>query len=107
ITMAAARIALGLQDKLYLGNLSSLRDWGHARDYVAAQWLILQQDEPDDYVIATGEQHSVRDFCSMAFAEVGIQLKWEGEGVSERGVVAAVHLPAHLQSYSNYCKTDG
>jgi len=107
ITMAAARIALGLQDKLYLGNLSSLRDWGHARDYVAAQWLILQQDEPDDYVIATGEQHTVREFCSRAFGEVGIQLEWEGEGVSERGVVAAVHPPAHLQSYSNYCKTDG
>ena len=80
-----ARIKLGLQDKLYLGNLNSLRDWGHARDYVEAQWLILQQDEPDDYVIATGEQHSVREFVERAFHEVGIGIKWKGEGVDEKG----------------------
>ena len=85
ITRAVARIKLGLQDKLYLGNLNSLRDWGHARDYVEAQWLILQQDEPDDYVIATGEQHSVREFVERAFHEVGTGIKWKGEGVDEKG----------------------
>ena len=86
ITRAVARIKLGLQDKLYLGNLNSLRDWGHARDYVRAQWLILQQDKPDDYVIATGKQYSVRHFVVAAFAEVGIQMRWEGEGVGEKGL---------------------
>lgn len=86
ITRAVARIKLGLQDKLYLGNLNSLRDWGHARDYVRAQWLILQQDKPDDYVIATGKQYSVRHFVVAAFAEVGIQMRWEGEGVDEKGL---------------------
>jgi len=85
ITRAVARIKLGLQEKLYLGNLNSLRDWGHARDYVEAQWLILQQDEPDDYVIATGEQHSVREFVEKAFHEVGIGIEWKGEGVDEKG----------------------
>ena len=89
ITLAAARIAKGLQDKLYLGNLNALRDWGYARDYVECMWLILQQEEPDDYVIATGEQHSVREFCTLAFAEAGIQLKWEGEGLGEKGIDAA------------------
>jgi GDPmannose 4,6-dehydratase len=87
ITRAAARIALGLQDCLYLGNLDAKRDWGHARDYVRMQWLMLQQDQPEDYVIATGEQHSVREFCDLAFAELGIQLRWEGEGVKEVGIV--------------------
>ena len=86
ITRAAARINLGLQDKLYLGNLDAKRDWGHARDFVIAQWLVLQQPEPDDYVIATGEQFSVREFCELAFAEVGIGLRWEGSGVTERGI---------------------
>ncbi|RZB34887.1 MAG: GDPmannose 4,6-dehydratase [Desulfobacteraceae bacterium Eth-SRB1] len=86
ITRAAARISLGLQDKLYLGNLDSKRDWGHARDFVIAQWLVLQQPEPDDYVIATGEQYSVREFCELAFAEVGIRLRWEGSGVNEKGI---------------------
>ncbi len=90
ITRAAARIALGLQDRLFLGNLDSLRDWGHAQDYVRAQWLILQQDEPDDYVIATGEQHSVREFCERAFSTVGIKLSWKGNGVEEKGVVDEV-----------------
>ena len=89
ITLAAARIAKGLQDKLYLGNLNALRDWGYARDYVECMWLILQQEEPDDYVIATGEQHSVREFCTLAFAEAGIQLRWEGSGLEEKGIDAA------------------
>ena len=89
ITLAAARIAKGLQDKLYLGNMNALRDWGYARDYVECMWLILQQDEPDDYVIATGEQHSVREFCTLAFAEAGIQLRWEGTGLDEKGIDAA------------------
>ena len=86
ITLAAARIAQGVQDRLYLGNLDSLRDWGYAPDYVECMWLVLQRDEPDDYVIATGVQHSVREFCELAFRHVGIVLRWEGEGVGERGV---------------------
>lgn len=86
ITLAAARIAQGKQDKLYLGNLSSLRDWGYAKDYVECMWLILQNDKPEDFVIATGEQHSVREFCELAFKYVGIELRWEGEGANEKGV---------------------
>lgn len=86
ITLAAARIAQGKQDKLYLGNLSALRDWGYARDYVECMWLILQQDKPDDFLIATGEQHSVREFCTLAFREVGIELDFVGEGVDEKGI---------------------
>lgn len=86
ITLAAARIAQGKQEKLYLGNLSSLRDWGYARDYVECMWLILQQPKPDDYVIATGEQHSVREFCLLAFRRAGIELRFEGEGVNEKGI---------------------
>lgn len=86
ISLAAARIAQGKQDKLYLGNLSSLRDWGYAPDYVECMWLILQQPKPDDYVIATGVQHSVRDFCQLAFRRVGIELRWEGEGPDEKGI---------------------
>src|SRR5690606_3299871 len=93
ITRAVARIKLGLQDKLYLGNLNSLRDWGHARDYVRAQWLILQQDQPEDFVIATGKQHSVRKFVEAAFAEVGIQVRWEGDGVNEKGLDAKSGKP--------------
>jgi GDPmannose 4,6-dehydratase len=88
ITRAVARIKLGLQDKLYLGNLDSKRDWGHARDYVEAQWLMLQQGEPDDYVIATGVQYSVRDFVNMAFAEIDVNLEWTGQGVNEKGIDA-------------------
>ena len=88
ITRAAARIALGLQQDLYLGNLDSLRDWGHARDFCQAMYLMLQQDEPDDYVIATGEQHSVREFVSRAFAEIGIGLAFQGVGLDEVGVIA-------------------
>ena len=86
ITRAVAAIELGLQDLLYLGNLDAKRDWGHARDYVEGMWRILQQDEPDDYVLATGETHSVREFVELAFAEVGRTIEWQGEGVSEIGV---------------------
>ncbi|WP_275285007.1 GDP-mannose 4,6-dehydratase [Thiospirillum jenense] len=85
ITRALARIKLGLQDRLYLGNLDAKRDWGHARDYVRMQWLMLQQDHPEDYVIATGKQYSVRDFVNIAAQEIGIELRWEGEGVNEKG----------------------
>ncbi|HBI58375.1 MAG: GDP-mannose 4,6-dehydratase [Duncaniella sp.] len=86
ITLAAARIAQGKQDKLYLGNLSSLRDWGYARDYVECMWLILQHDTPEDFVIATGEQHSVREFATLAFHYVGIEIEWRGEGADEKGI---------------------
>ena len=86
ITLAAARIAQGHQDKLYLGNLDALRDWGYAGDYVECMWLILQQAKPDDFVIATGENHSVREFCTLAFREAGIELRWEGEGAAEKGI---------------------
>lgn len=86
ITLATARIVNGLQDKLYLGNLNALRDWGYARDYVECMWLIMQQDEPDDYVIATGEYHTVREFTTLAFKRAGIELRWEGEGLDEKGI---------------------
>ena len=92
ITRAVARIALGLETCLYLGNLDSRRDWGHARDYVRAMYLMMLQDEPDDYVIATGEQHSVREFVEGAFAEIGVKLRWEGSGAEEAGVVDTVDL---------------
>ncbi|HKI60917.1 MAG TPA: GDP-mannose 4,6-dehydratase, partial [Mariprofundaceae bacterium] len=85
ITRALARIKLGLQDCLYLGNMNALRDWGHAKDYVRMQWMMLQQDEPDDFVIATGVQYSVRDFVNAAAAEIGISVDWRGEGVDEKG----------------------
>ena len=91
ITRAMARIALGLQDCLHLGNLNAMRDWGHARDYVEMQWLMLQQEQPEDYVIATGEQHSVRTFVDLAAAELGITLSWQGSGVEESGVVDKVN----------------
>lgn len=86
ITLAAARIAQGKQDKLYLGNLDALRDWGYARDYVECMWLILQQDEPDDFVIATGVQHSVREFVQLAFHHAGVELEWSGCGLDEKGI---------------------
>lgn len=86
ITLAATRIAKGLQRKLYLGNLSSLRDWGYAKDYVECMWLMLQHETPEDFVIATGEYHTVRDFCTLAFKYAGIELSWEGEGVNEKGI---------------------
>lgn len=94
ITLAAARIVQGRQDKLYLGNLSSLRDWGYAKDYVECMWLILQQEKPEDFVIATGVQHSVREFVYYAFKHVGIEIKFEGEGMDEKGVCIAG--PEHL-----------
>lgn len=85
ITLAAARIAKGYQKKLYLGNLDALRDWGHAKDYVECMWMILQHDKPEDFVIATGEQYSVRDFCNYSFKELGIELEWRGVGIDEKG----------------------
>ncbi|ARS34885.1 GDP-mannose 4,6-dehydratase [Pontibacter actiniarum] len=93
ITRAAARIAMGLQEDLYLGNLDAKRDWGHAKDYVEAMWRILQQDEPEDYVIATGVTTTVRDFVRMAFGELGIEIEFRGEGVEEKGYVAACTNP--------------
>ena len=89
ITLAAARISQGLQDCLYLGNMDSLRDWGYAKDYVECMWLILQQDKPEDFVIATGVQHSVREFTDLAFKHAGIELKFEGEGINEKGICIA------------------
>lgn len=86
ITLAVAAIKKGLQDCLYLGNLSARRDWGYAKDYVECMWLILQQDTPEDFVIATGEMHTVREFCTLAFRYAGINLRWEGEGVNEQGI---------------------
>lgn len=86
ITRAVARIKLGLQEKIHLGNLNAKRDWGHAADYVKAMWLILQQEQPDGYVIATGETHSVREFVELAFGEVGIIIEWQGEGLEEKGI---------------------
>ena len=97
ITRALARIKLGLQDCLYLGNLDSLRDWGHAKDYVEMQWLLMQQDQPEDWVIATGTQHSVRDFVNAAAEELGMKMNWEGEGVDEVGLLTtdSSHLTLH------------
>lgn len=86
ITLAASRIAQGFQDKLYLGNLDARRDWGYARDYVECMWMILQHDSPEDFVIATGEMHTVREFATLAFREAGMELRWEGEGIEEKGV---------------------
>jgi len=93
ITRGLTRIALGLQDCVYLGNLNALRDWGHAKDYVEMQWLMLQQDQPEDYVIATGEQHSVREFVDVAAQELGITLEWKGDGVEETGTVKSILSP--------------
>ncbi len=99
ITRAAARIALGLEEALYLGNVDALRDWGHAKDFIKAQWLILQQDQADDYVIATGEQHSVREFCTLAFKALGIELEWQGKGIDEKGIIAEVAPTDLLQKH--------
>ena len=90
ITRAVARIRYGLQDKLYLGNLDARRDWGYAPDYVRAMWLMLQQDNPDDYVIATGESHSVREFCELAFKEAGIEIEWKSSGTDEVGIIKTI-----------------
>ena len=89
ITLAAARIVQGYQDKLYLGNLDARRDWGYAKDYVECMWLILQHETPEDFVIATGEMHTVREFCTLAFQYLGVELRWEGSGVDEKGVDVA------------------
>ena len=89
ITLAVARIAQGMQEKLYIGNIDSLRDWGYAKDYVECMWMILQHDTPEDFVIATGEMHTVREFCTLAFAKAGITLRWEGTGVDEKGIDVA------------------
>ncbi len=97
ITRAVARIALGLEKQVFLGNLDAKRDWGHALDFVKAQWLILQQDTPDDYVIATGEQHSVREFCDHAFSKIGVRLEWQGEGINETGVIDTVEPAPMLE----------
>ncbi|KAI4453882.1 gdp-mannose 46-dehydratase [Holotrichia oblita] len=86
ITLAVSRIAQGKQEKLYLGNMDSKRDWGHAKDYVECMWLILQHEKPDDFVIATGEMHTVREFCTLAFKEAGIDIEWRGTGVEEKGI---------------------
>jgi len=91
ITMAASRIACGLQKKLHLGNLDAKRDWGYAGDYVEAMWLMLQQKAPDDYVIATGETHSVREFVEMSFSLIGIEIQWKGKGVKEKGIIETVN----------------
>ena len=100
ITRAAANIALGLQDKLYIGNMDAKRDWGHARDYVEAMWLMLQQDEPEDFVIATGITTTVRDFMTHAFAEAGIHLRYEGEGVNEKGIIDSIDVSKYEQATS-------
>ena len=86
ITLAACRIKQGFQDKLYLGNLDAKRDWGYAKDYVECMWMMLQQEQPEDFVIATGEMHTVREFCELAFKEAGIDIRWEGQGVNEKGI---------------------
>jgi len=106
ITLAAARIAQGKQDKLYLGNLSSLRDWGYAKDYVECMWLILQNEKPKDYVIATGEQHSVREFAALAFHYAGIELAWQGEGTEEKGIDKATGKVVVEVSPAFYRPTD-
>ena len=106
ITLAAARIAQGMQDKLYLGNLSSLRDWGYAKDYVECMWLILQHETPEDYVIATGVQHSVREFAELAFRHVGIELEWQGEGIDEKGIDKATGKTLIEVSEAFYRPTD-
>ncbi len=106
ISLAAARIAQGRQDVLYLGNLSSLRDWGYAKDYVECMWLILQNDKPEDFVIATGEQHSVREFCEHAFREAGIELEFKGEGMDEVGIDKATGKTVIKVSPEFYRPTD-
>ena len=106
ITLAAARISQGLQECLYLGNLDSKRDWGYAKDYVECMWLILQQDEPDDYVIATGVQHTVREFATLAFKHVGIDFEWQGQGIDEKGIDKATGKVVVAVSPDFYRPTD-
>ena len=107
ITLAAARIAQGYQDKLYLGNLNSLRDWGYAKDYIECMWLILQQPEPDDFVIATGEYHTVREFATLAFREAGIELEFVGEGVNEKGICVKDERPTLTANRSPLTTLEG
>lgn len=97
ITRAVARIKLGLQQRLYLGNLNARRDWGHARDFIEGMWLVLQQKTPEDYVLATGEQHSVREFIERSFHEAGIQIAWKGKGVKEKGYIKSLSSRSHLR----------
>lgn len=106
ITLAAARISQGLQECLYLGNLDSKRDWGYAKDYVECMWLILQQEEPDDYVIATGVQHTVREFATLAFKHVGIDVEWQGKGIDEKGLDKATGKVVVAVSPDFYRPTD-
>jgi len=106
ITLAAARIAQGLQDCVYLGNLDSLRDWGYARDYVECMWLILQNPVPEDFVIATGVQHTVREFATLAFKHAGIELRWEGKGIEEKGIDVATGKVVVAVSADFYRPTD-
>lgn len=106
ITLAAARISQELQESLYLGNLDSKRDWGYAKDYVECMWLILQQDEPDDYVIATGVQHTVREFATLAFKHVGIDIEWQGQGIDEKGIDKATGKVVVAVSPDFYRPTD-
>ena len=106
ITRALARIRLGLQDCLYLGNLDARRDWGHAKDYVEMQWLMLQQEKPEDYVIATGEQHSVREFVELAAKELGITILWEGEGVNEVGIIDGLNPDSLVMNRENATTED-
>ena len=106
ITRALTRLSLGLESCLYLGNLDAKRDWGHARDYVEAQWLILQQKQPDDFVIATGQQYSVREFVVRVARELGLTLEWKGRGVQERGVIAGVRGKSHLKSGTTIVRVD-
>ncbi|MBU2539193.1 MAG: GDP-mannose 4,6-dehydratase, partial [Proteobacteria bacterium] len=100
ITRGLARIAVGLQNCIYLGNMNALRDWGHAKDFIEMQWLMLQQENPEDYVIATGEQHSVREFVEVAAREFGVGLRWEGEGIGEIGIVASLSDTATSMAFS-------
>ena len=106
ITLAAARIAQGKQECVYLGNLDSLRDWGYAKDYVECMWLILQHHTPEDFVIATGVQHTVREFATLAFHHAGIELRWEGEGVNEKGIDVATGRVVVAVSEDFYRPTD-
>lgn len=101
ITRAVARMELGLQKKLFLGNLNAKRDWGHAQDFVRAMWLILQQDKPDDYVIATGESHSVREFVELAFNEIGVDIEWKGSGVDEKGIIVGFNEEQGIENSSS------
>jgi GDPmannose 4,6-dehydratase len=106
ITRALARIVLGLQDKVFLGNMNAKRDWGHAKDYVEMQWLMLQQETPRDFVIATGRQFSVRDFVTIAAAELGVELEWQGEGVDEKAVISAVNKTVLRSHHVGRCPLD-